>query len=83
MGATAGLDGEDAICGERLVLDEKFLVFAGEDVVGYYRYKIRDIRLSWGSLLKCLMEISPMLCILRRIWQRTSVRAVLPDPTGL
>ncbi len=31
----AGLDGEDALGGEGLVVDEEFLVFAGEDVVGY------------------------------------------------
>lgn len=35
VGAAAGLDGEDAVGGEGVVLDEEFLVFAGEDVVGY------------------------------------------------
>lgn len=35
VGASAGLDGEDAVGGEGFVVDEKFLVLAGEDVVCY------------------------------------------------
>jgi len=45
----ASLDGEDAFCREGFMLDEEFLIFAGEDVVGDHRDVVRFAKHSAKS----------------------------------